>query len=186
MKLRSGEPAAEAEQQQRDLEQQADKQQQRRGKPREQPAAKPCCGGGSGKAARSSGGGGAAASQQLARSGKQDKDKRRHRGGTSLTAMTALGTVAVYAGVRGGIAAFHHARRHFLTRLLHDLAAALNALNATWWLDFGRCAFWHAWHAHGLAVLSPGWGAGGAAGGGRRVLPALLPCVVRGCTEGRR
>lgn len=167
MKLRfSGEaagPAAKAseaeEQRQRDKQQEY-KQQKQRGKPRDHPAAKASSGGsGSGAAKRPQGSGGG---KQLVRSGQQSKEERRHRGGTSLTAVTALGTVAVYAGVRGGIAAFHHARRHFLTRLLHDLSAALHALNATWWLDFGR------WVARCCSWRGPpvGHGPGGSAVGG--------------------
>ncbi|PRW20648.1 phosphate ABC transporter permease isoform A [Chlorella sorokiniana] len=67
----------------------------------------------------------------------QEGEGRRRRGTQSLTALTALGTVALYGSVRGGISLFHHARRKFLTQLLHDLAAALNDLGVTWWLDFG-------------------------------------------------
>jgi hypothetical protein len=40
------------------------------------------------------------------------------RGTQSLGALTALGTVAVYTSIRGGITVFHHARRKFLRQLL--------------------------------------------------------------------
>lgn len=121
--------------------------------------------------------------------GQKGERQRRLRGAQSLTALTALGTVALYGSVRGGISLFHHARRKFLTQvgagrvaaggggkgraghlcailfwrvvlthrpfvcsaptqpvapatcpipqLLHDLAAALNDMGVTWWLDFG-------------------------------------------------
>lgn len=59
-------------------------------------------------------------------------------GTQSLTAMTALGTVALYTSVRGGITVFHHLRRRYLRQLLFDLAAALNDLGQCYWLDFGR------------------------------------------------
>lgn len=59
------------------------------------------------------------------------------RGSQSLTALTALGTVALYTSVRGGISMFHHLRRRYLRQLLFDLAAALNDLGQCYWLDFG-------------------------------------------------
>ena len=49
--------------------------------------------------------------------GQEGEGRRRRRGTQSLTALTALGTVALWGGVRGGISLFHHARRKFLTQV---------------------------------------------------------------------
>lgn len=63
----------------------------------------------------------AAKGQQQAASekgeGQEGEGRRRRRGAQSLTALTALGTVALYGSVRGGISLFHHARRKFLTQV---------------------------------------------------------------------
>lgn len=104
--------------------------QEKRGKARQQPVAKAVNGG---KAARRRA---APADEQQWQVVQQKQEER--RGGQSLTALTALGTVALYASVRGSISLFHHARRRQLSQLLHDLADALSDLGATWWLDFGR------------------------------------------------
>ena len=49
--------------------------------------------------------------------GEEGRRRRRRRGAQSLTALTALGTVALYGSIRGGISLFHHARRKFLTQV---------------------------------------------------------------------
>lgn len=54
----------------------------------------------------------------LARKGRVETAAAAPRGGQSLGALTALGTVAVYTSIRGGITVFHHARRKFLRQLL--------------------------------------------------------------------
>lgn len=76
-------------------------------------------------------GGGELRKRGLARSGSPQ------RGTQSMTALTALGAVALYTSVRGGITVFHHLRRRYLRQLLCDLAAALNDLGQCYWLDFG-------------------------------------------------
>ncbi|KAL4433766.1 hypothetical protein ABPG75_000207 [Micractinium tetrahymenae] len=78
--------------------------------------------------------------------------------------MTALGTVALYTSVRGGISAFHHMRRKYLRQLLFDLAAALNDRGLCYWLDFGSLLGIHRdgdliLHDNDIdvAILNPGW-----------------------------
>ena len=54
----------------------------------------------------------------LATKGRDGAAAAAPRGAQSLGALTALGTVAVYTSIRGGITVFHHARRKFLRQLL--------------------------------------------------------------------
>lgn len=53
----------------------------------------------------------------------------------SQAGLAAVGAIAAYATVRGGIKLFHYARRSMLRQLLFDLCPALEGYD--YWLDFG-------------------------------------------------
>lgn len=113
-------------------------------------------------------GGGELRKRGLARSGSPQ------RGTQSMTALTALGAVALYTSVRGGITVFHHLRRRYLRQLLCDLAAALNDLGQCYWLDFGR------WAPPARHVLQHPEGSGALRGQGGHHSVDCLGCSRRG------
>lgn len=78
----------------------------------------------------------------------KDERQRRLRGAQSLTALTALGTVALYGSVRGGISLFHHARRKFLTQV-----GAGRGCERGWWQGSGRASMRHLVWARSPNVL---------------------------------
>ena len=90
------------------------------------------------------------------------ESKAIQRTGSSQAGLAAVGAVAAYCTLRGGVKLFHHARRGMLRQILVDLCPLLN--NYQYWLDFGSLLGIHRdgdliLHDNDvdLAILNPDW-----------------------------
>lgn len=96
------------------------------------------------------------------RSSKRTESKALQPTATGQAGLAAVGAVAAYCTLRGGVKLFHHARRGMLRQLLFDVCPLLS--DYKYWLDFGSLLGIHRdgdliLHDNDvdLAVLDPDW-----------------------------
>lgn len=96
------------------------------------------------------------------RSSKRAESRAPQPTGSGQAGLAAVGAVAAYCTLRGGVKLFHHARRGMLRQLLFDVCPLLSSYK--YWLDFGSLLGIHRdgdliLHDNDvdIAVLNPDW-----------------------------